>query len=753
MKEAEKSWTLSRRTFLKATGALGTATALGTANATLLEANQAWAAQASTAGEAQVFKGVCPSLSLCEASCPLMVTVQGGRITHIENHPDYRCCMKGHALRTSVYDPSRLKYPMVRTGERGQGQFKRVSWDEAISTYAGKIKEYISSYGNESILWYPARGTMGLARSAAKSLLPNLLGGMVRTWGSLCIANKGAAAPTVFGTGNSESDLDTIKDSKLAIIWGYGFADSNRRGDFGGEGMKIVMDAKAGGTRIVVIDPFLCQTAAKADQWIPINPGTDGAMALAMANVIINQGLYDGAFVDRFVLGFDEFKTHVQQYTPEWAAEITGVPADVITELAVAFATQQPAALFDGDGPSRVGHDPSQWVRACGALSAIVGSVGKPGTNAVSGQAFPKSISVGALQANDLNQVSVRINECQIGDALLTGKAVQPSGEVADVNIRLMIAHGASVINQAGNSNKIVEGLKKLEYLVVADQFMTPLARYADLLLPATTGFENNDVCYYGSSGHAITFGEQSIDHMYECKSDLEMWGAVADQLGIGADFHSDWTDLDWLREALAVQKAPHMADVTLERLQDEHVVFVGPRPYIPFQAQVTDGEPFPTESGKIELYSASLKAKGLPALPTYLDDFENARHPLADTYPLAICTPHAAQWLHSRSNNPWENELSTVEVFINTADAASRGIADGDKVVVYNDRGATQRIARVGQRVPVGVLSLPQGPWYNPGPDGVDLGGSVNVLTIDEIDRLGGSGTYNSVLVDVRKA
>jgi anaerobic dimethyl sulfoxide reductase subunit A len=753
MKGSEGSLTLSRRTFLKATGALSAATALGAANATLLQANMAWAAEGSAAGAAQVFKGACPSLALCTAVCPLMVTVQGGRITQIENHPDYPCCMKGHALRTSVYDPSRLKYPMVRTGDRGQGQFQRVTWDEAISTYAGKIKEYISAYGNESILWYPARGVSGLARAAAKSLLPNLLGGMVRTWGSLCIANKGAAAPTVYGTGNSESDLDTIKDSKLAIIWGYGFADSNRRGDFAGEGMKILMDAKAAGTRIVVIDPFFCQTAAKADQWIPINPGTDGAMALAMSNVVINQGLYDAAFVDRFVLGFDEFKAHVQQYTPEWAAEITGVPAAVISELAVDFATQQPSALFPGDGPSRVGHDPSQWVRACGALSAIVGSVGKPGTNAVSGQAFPKSISSAALESGDLSQVKVRINECQIGDAILTGKALQASGQVADVNIRLMIAHGASVINQAGDSNKIVEALKKLEYLIVADQFMTPLARYADLLLPATTIFEGSNVGYYGSSGHAITYAEQAIDPMYECKSDLEMWGAVADQLGIGADFHSDWTDADWMRETLAVQKAPHMADVTLDRLQAEHVVFVGPRPYIPFQAQVNDGEPFPTESGKIELYSASQEAAGLPALPTYLDDFENARHPLAAKYPLAICTPHDAAWLHSRSNNPWANELTPVQVFINTADAASRKIADGDTVVVYNDRGATQRIARVGQRVPVGVVALPQGPWYNPGPDGVDLGGSVNILTTDEIDRLGGSGTYNSVLVEIRKA
>jgi anaerobic dimethyl sulfoxide reductase subunit A len=746
-------WKLSRRTFLKATGALGATATVGGCGRKLLE-NEPVATAGTAQAEAVTYKSACPSLALCTAVCPLTVTVQDGRITHVMNRPDYHCCMKGHAHRMSVYNPERLKYPMKRVGERGEGEFQRITWDEAIDTYAGKLKEYIDTHGNESILWYPARGVRGLAKDAAKSRLPNLLGGMLRTWGSLCIANKGAAVKTVYGTGNTESDLDTIKDSNMAIIWGYGFADSNRRGDFAGEAMRIIMDAKEGGTKIVDVDPFLCQTAAKADQWIAINPGTDGAMALAMCNVVINQGLYDGEFVTQNVLGFDEFKAHVQQYTPEWAETITGVPAQVITDLAVEYATSQPSALFPGDGPSRVGRDPSQWVRACGVLAALVGSVGKPGTNATSGQAFPKSISTSALQAGDQNQVSVRINECQIGDAILTGKALQSSGDVADVDIRMLVATGASVINQAGNANKIVSALQKLEYIIVVDPFLTPLAKHADLLLPTAIVFEENNAGYYGSSGHAITYAEKCIEPMYECRTDLEILGAVADKLGIGADFHSDWTDLDWMRESLAVQKAAHMQDITLERLQQEHVVFVGPRPFIPFQEQVAGAEPWPTPSGKIEFYSADQEAKGLPAMPTYLDDFENHRHALASKYPLAICTPHNIAWLHSHaSNNPWVNEMFKPTVYLNTADAADRGIGDGDTVLVSNDRGTIQRTASVGERVPKGVVALPQGTWYEPGPDGIDRGSCVNTLTIDEIDRLGGSGTYNSVLVEVHKA
>ncbi len=699
------------------------------------------------------FSACCPSLGLCTAICPLDVTVKQGRITHISNHPEYLCCVQGHAQRASVYDPERLKYPMKRIGERGEGRFERISWDEALDLYAGKIKEIGGRYGNDSILFYSARGTMGLARLAARTRFVNVLGGMASIWGSLCISNKFLAAPMMYGTMNTESDLDTIHHSKLAILWGYGFADSNRRIDFAGEGMRILMDAREKGTRIVVIDPFFSQTAAKADQWIPIRPGTDGAMALAMAHVIINRNLYDSDFVNRHVFGFEEFKQHVQKYTPEWAAKITGVPEDVITSLAVEYATQQPSALFPGDGPSRSGRDPSQWVLACGALAAITGSLGKPGTNATSGFGFKKGLGIGDLGAAELNRVSVQVNECQIGDAILSGQALQADGRMAPVSLRMLIVHGASVVNQTGDSNKIIKALKQLDYIICAEQFMTPFARYADLLLPATTVFEGNDVGYYSQAGHAIVYSEKCIEPMYECRSDLQMWAAVAERMGVGAQFHSDWKDVDWIRETLkASSDVPHLSDVTLERLQKEKVVFVGPRPFIPFQEQVQQGKPFPTQSRKIEIYSKQMEAKGLPPLPTYMDDFENARHPLASKYPLTICTPHSVAWLHSRSNNRWVNEFYPVDVFINPADASPRGVANGDAVQVFNDRGVIERKAKVSERVPAGVIAMYQGPWFKPGKDGVDRGGGVNTITNDTIDRVGGAGTYNGVLVEVKK-
>jgi anaerobic dimethyl sulfoxide reductase subunit A len=750
----EKGW-VSRRSFLKSAAVTGIAAAMGDqlADEPMLKFFGEPDVVLAAKGEKE-FAACCPSLGLCTATCPLKVTVKEGRITHITNHPDYLCCTKGHALRSTVYDPSRLQYPMKRVGERGEEQFKRISWDEAIDAYAGKIKEIGGKYGNESILFYPARGTMGLARLAPKVRFTNVLGGMATVWGSLCISNKTSVAPMMYGTMNTESDLDTIKDSKLAIIWGYGFADSNRRVDFAGEGMRIMMDAREKGTRIVVIDPFFSQTAAKADEWIPIMPGTDGAMALAMANVIINRDLYDKDFVARHVFGFEEFKQHVQKYTPEWAAKITGVPAKVIIGLAVEYASKQPAALFPGDGPSRVGCDPSQWVLACGALAAITGSVGKPGTNATTGFGFNKAIGIGNLGAAEKNKVSIQVNECQIAEAILSGKAVQPDYTVAPVSIRMLIGHGASVINQTGDSNKIAKALKKLDYVICADHFMTPFARYSDLLLPATTVFEGNDAGYYAQAGHAVVYGEKCIEPMYECRSDLEMWAAVAERLGVGAEFHSDWKDVDWMRETLkALSSAPQLAGLTLERLQKEKVVFVGPRPFIPFQSQVKEGKPFPTKSGKIELYSKTMEARGLPPLPTYLDEFENVRHTLAKKYPLAICTPHSVAWLHSRSNNRWVNELYPVDVFINPADAAKRKIKAGDTVRVFNDRGVIERKAKISERVPAGVIAMHQGPWRRLGADGVDRGGGVNTLTTDTIDRVGGAATYNSVLVEVKKA
>jgi anaerobic dimethyl sulfoxide reductase subunit A len=761
-----KGW-VSRRSFLKSAAATGIAAAmaeqLGGESMSKISGEPG---VVQAAEGARVFDACCPSLGLCTATCPLKVTVEAGRITHITNHPDYLCCTKGHALRSTVYDPTRLRYPMKRAGERGEGQFSRISWDEALYIYAGKIRQTSGHYGSDAILFYPARGTMGLARLAPKVRFANLLG-MVTVWGSLCIANKTSVAPMMYGTMNTESDLQTIKDSKLAIIWGYGFADSNRRVDFAGEGMRTMMDAREKGTRIVVIDPFCSQTAGKADQWIPIMPGTDGAMALAMANVIINRGLYDKDFVARHVSGFEEFQQHVQKYTPAWAAKITGVPAKVITELAVEYATQQPAALFPGDGPSRVGRDPSQWVLACGALAAITGSLGRPGTNATAGFGFNKGFKLGNLAAAEKNKVTVQVNECQIADAILTGKAIQPDYKVAPVSIRMLICHGSSVINQTGDSNKIAKSLKKLDYIICADHFMTPFARYADLLLPATTTFEGNDAGFYAQAGHAVVYGEKCIEPMYECRSDLEMWAAVAERLGIGAEYHSDWKDVDWMRETLKVSVPGPLAGITLERLQKEKVVLVGPRPFIPFQEQVKEGKPFPTKSGKIELYSKTMEARGLPPLPTYLDEFENPRHPLAKKYPLAICTPHSVAWLHSRSNNRWVNDLFPVDVFINPADAARRKIKSGDMVRIFNDRGATERRAKLSERVPAGVIAMHQGPWYKPAadstpanataalagdPGGVDRGGGVNTVTSDSIDRVGGAATYNSTLVEVKR-
>lgn len=743
----------NRRTFLKTAALAGVAAAVGddsgTASPLLQEPNAAAAAK----GEKQ-FIACCPALGLCTATCPLKVTVRDGRIVHITNHPDYSCCVKGRSQHRTVYDPTRLKYPMKRAGKRGEAEFRRISWDEAIETYAAKIDEICGKHGNEGILFYPGRGTMGLARMAPRVRFPNVLGGMVTTWGSLCIGNKIAAVPMMYGTANTESDLETIQDSRLAIIWGYGFADSNRRGDFAGVGMRIIMNARGKGTRIVVIDPFFSQTAAKADQWIPVLPGTDGAMALAMANVIVERGIYDKEFVARHVAGFDEFKEHVRKYAPEFAAKITGVPAEVITSLAVEYATKQPSAIFPGDGPSRAGLDPSQWVLACGALAALTGSVGKRGTNATAGFGFDKAINIGDLGATASNKVDVQVNECRIADAILTGKAAQPDGKVEPMAIRMLIGHGASVVNQAGDSNKVARALDSLDYIICADQFPTPFARYADLLLPATTIFEGNDCGFYGQAGHVVVYSEKCIEPMYECRSDLAMWGAVAKRLGVGAEFHSCWQDVDWMRATLkASANVPHLANLTLERLQKERVVFVGPRPFIPFQAQVKDGKPFPTKSGKIELYSKEMEEKGLPPMPTYTDEFENHRHPLAEQFPLAICTPHTIARLHSRFNGPWVQTLHPKEVFIHPADAARRKIKNGDVVQVFNDRGTTERKARVSERVPQGVIAMDQGWWYKPGSDGVDRGGGVNTVTVDALDRMGGSGTYNSVLVEVRKA
>jgi anaerobic dimethyl sulfoxide reductase subunit A len=334
-----------------------------------------------------------------------------------------------------------------------------------------------------------------------------------------------------------------------------------------------------------------------------------------------------------------------------------------------------------------------------------------------------------------------------MADAILKGRS---GGYPADY--KLLFVVNCSYLNQCANTNKIVEALKKLEFIVLQEQFMTPTTKYADILLPTNTFLERNDLTT-GGIGPFYGYMNKAIDSVGESKSHFEIATELAARLGI-TDF-SDKTEEEWLREP--VEECKDIPNYETFRKDGVHKVKLA-RPYVCFQEQIEDpaNNPFPTPSGKIELYSQQLADTGnpmLPPIPKYIEAWESHNDPLAEKYPLQLVTTHTRRRAHTQFDNlPWLRELYPQAITINTADAEARGIKDGDMVRAFNDRGEMIIPATVTERIMRGVVDIPQGAWYDPDDNGIDRGGCANILTKD-VASPGGAFPSNTCLVQVQKA
>jgi molybdopterin guanine dinucleotide-containing S/N-oxide reductase-like protein len=540
--------------------------------------------------------------------------------------------------------------------------------------------------------------------------------------------------------------------------------------------MYHLIKARENGARIIAIDPRYHDTAATvAQQWIPIRPGTDTAVMVAMANVMIKEGLQDQGFLDKFTLGFDLFKAYVlgqedgREKTPAWAAEISGVSASTIEGLAREYATTRPAALMDCQGPARSAMG-EQYNRCAATLSAMTGNVGRPGGSAGGGlmglpvahmfrmPAIPPGKNPFEQDGPNVKgtldirlRVVKRVHINKIFDAILQGKA---GGYPSD--IRLMWSMCNNYLNQTGNSNKAARALKKLEFLAVQELFMTPQARYADLLLPVTSAAERNDLTRPWPSGPYFTFVNRAIEPLGECKSDLEIVSELAVRLGF-KDFNP-YSEDQWLR--MFWEKTPdlsaHIKDYERFRQEGIHRIRLT-EPIVAFREQIEDPEknPFPTPSGRIEIFSqraADLNNPLCPPIPKYLGTPEDRNDPLQRKYPLQLLTPHPRNRVHSELYKvDWLREVEPHRVWINPVDAFPRGIRDGDDVQVFNDRGRVGITAWVTERIIPGVVCIFEGAWYAPDEKGIDQGACANTLTNDAYSP-GGACVMNTSLVEVEK-
>jgi len=730
----------------------------------------------------------------CISTCLLKLHLKDGRIVRIETddgtEPQHRACLKGRAYRQLLYHPDRLQFPLRRTGQRGEGKFERVSWDEALETVASQIKRVRDTYGGGANVLISSAGDLGWLHNGG--LIERVFvrsGGYTGVLGTVSCEGSLFASMASFGASQhkTSNSRDSLLKSRLILLWGWNPAASRSHGDI----LWYLGKVKELGIRVIAVDPRYTETAALlADKWIPIRPGTDTAMMVGMAYVMIREQLEDRDFLNKHTLGFGAFEDYVLgredgiPKTPEWASQITGVSVDDIVSLAREYAGTKPAALMNGYAPARTAFG-EQADRAGVALAAMTGNIGVAGGSSgigamvgvqrVSGPGFICARMKGGDNPLDLTAPmrkgsvfyqklggSVKgfssaskwygggpsasyLNRVRLADALLKGRS---GGYPYDYKLLYMV--NINYLNQYANTNKIAQALRSLEFVVTQEQFMTPTAKFADIVLPTNTYMERNDV-NAGNLSPVYGYMNQAVDTLGDTKSHYDIACGLASKMGF-TDF-AEKSEEEWLRET--VQDCGEIADY--DAFKKEGIWRVDATPLIAWEEQIRDPvrNPFPTPSGKIEIYSQDLADMNdplIPPIPKYIQTWESLSDPLSKRYPLQLITTHTKLRVHSQFNNvPWMRELEPQAVLINSIDALARGINDGDSVMVFNDRGRTVVTAGVTERIMPGVVDIPEGAWYDPDEDGIDTGGCPNVLTRDEPSP-GGAFAGNTVLVEVRK-
>lgn len=682
-----------------------------------------------------VFPAVCPLD--CPDTCSLLLHKENGRIVKVTGNPDHpitqgAICNKVRNMTERVYHPERVLYPLRRVGAKGEGQFERISWEDALSEIARQFKSITDQYGSEAILPYSFYGNMGiLSVDGMDRRFFNRLGAS-RLKQSICNAAGNAGWKYTMGFGGGTSPEETVQ-AKLIIIWGGNLVSTNMHQ------IALIEKARKQGAKLVVIDVHKNRTGQRADWFIPLYPGTDGALALGMMHVLFERGLVNEAFMKEYTVGQEELREYVRLYTPERVSLITGVPVEDIIQLAVIYGETSPAYIHIGNGLQH--HDNGgMTVRTISCLPALTGQWLIPGGGAFKSNGAYGEMNADLLERPDLreNQDTRTINMNQLGEALL---------RVDDPPIQALFVYCANPAVVAPDSSKVEEGLGREDlFTVVHDLFITDTAKFADLVLPATSTFENTDI-YSSYWHHYVQLQEPVIPPQGESKSNVEMFKLLAETMGFEDEAFHD-SEEDMIRQALEHAANPYLESVTWEGLQANRHVKLNMEHQKDYLKQLT------TPSGKIELYSEAMKEAGLPPLPTYMpliEGFDGERRPDGNTqFPLMFISPPNHSFLNSTFGNV--EKLKALEkqpvLQIHPQDASDRGIEDGDHVVVWNDRGSYCVKAAVTDKMLPGTV-VSQGLWWE------EDGGRqrVNALTPDRLADLGGGAVFFSTVVNVKRS
>jgi anaerobic selenocysteine-containing dehydrogenase len=721
----------------------------------------------------------------CPDACGVLITVQDGRATKIQGDPEHPVtrgflCAKVAKYLDRVYSPDRVLYPMRRVGPKGPGRtnasvptqstqaWQRISWDEALEEIATRFRGIAKEFGSESILPYSFGGTLGTLNGGSMDRRFFHRLGASQLDRTICSKAGEAGLESVYEV-KLGTEPEQFKHSKYIIAWAANIHGNNVHL------WPFIAEARRNGAKLVVIDPYRTRTAACADWYLPINIGTDAALALGMMHVIVGENLHDDDYVSNYTFGFEELRAKVKDYPPERVAHWTGIAADDIRRLAREYATVRPSVIRLNYGVQR-SEGGGMATRAIAMLPCITGGWKEVGGGLQLSTSGAFGLNSAFLKRPDLmNEALGReartINMVELGRVLNT---------FDDPPVQALFVYNSNPAAVCPNHNEVIRGLLRPDlFTVVHEQFFTDTTDYADIVLPATTFFEHRDLqTAYGH--YHLQLSNQAIDPLGECRSNVDVFRALAERMGFQDECFRESVD-EMIDGALDSQN-PWLAGITRESLErgssarlnfgsavggkaaelrsaGQAVAAVPTCAGVPKLAAAPPcGEPFlpfahggfRTPSGKAELYSEELKAQGLDPVAEFKPPSESRHGTGVNGYPLELLARKYDNFLNSSfSNVPSVQEMEKPgRLEMHAADADARGIADGDEVRVFNGRGEIRLKARVDGVVQPGLVSARLN-WAKMTP-GFQ---SINSLTSEKLTDMGNSATFYSVLVEVELA
>jgi len=705
----------------------------------------------------------------CPDACGVLITVEDGRATKIQGDPAHPVtrgflCAKVAKYLDRVYSPDRVLYPMRRIGPKGPAElvgrstspsrqdgarseprpgadvapqeFQRISWDEALDEITARFKQIASEFGSEAILPYSYGGTIAALNGGSmdRRFFHRLGGSQLER--TICSSAGEEGFKSVYGV-KLGTEPEQFRHSRYIIAWGANIHGNNVHL------WPFIEEARRAGGKLVVIDPYRTRTAKCADWYLPVNPGTDAALALGMMHVIINENLYDGAYVSRYTVGFDDLKARVQEYPPEKVANWTGISAESIRTLAREYATVRPAVIRVNYGIQRSERG-GMSMRAVSMLPCLIGSWKEIGGGLQLSTSGAFGLNSAALEMPELMEKALGrpariVNMVQLGKAL---------NSLDSPPIKALFVYNSNPAVVCPNHNEVIRGLKRPDlFTVVHEQFFTDTTDYADIVLPATTFFEHKDL--QKAYGHYyLQVSDQAIEPLGECRSNVDTFRALAERMGFEEECFRETPD-EMIDGALD-SAHPWLKGITRERLESENQIRLNfengsgeESLFLPFAR----GK-FQTPSGKAEFYSEQLRKQGLDPVVAFTPPDESRHGAKAGKFPLELLARKPDNHLNSTFANissvrQLEPSLGILEM--HTADAQARGIRNGDRVRAFNARGEIALCAQVNGLVPPGVVAA-RLDWARFGPDHAN----VNVLTSEKLTDMGNAATFYSVCIEV---